>query len=59
MNSNKIFLIVLFLSIPISLLASYLIFKFFGKDIQPSILGMCVILTYILYSVLFTEDENS
>jgi hypothetical protein len=59
MNSNKLFIIVLCASIPFSVLISFLIFKIFGKSFSPSIIGMGIILMYILYSVLFIEDENT
>lgn len=57
MNNKTV--IILFLSAPIAMLISYLTYKFYGKNIPPSIIGLPVVLFLILLSSIFNKDERS
>lgn len=53
-------IVVLFFTIPLATLISYLMHKFYNKNIQPSIIGLAIASIYIIAdSLLNKKDEKS
>lgn len=45
-------------SVVVSCGISYILYKFFGKNVPPSIIGMMLILIYVGVASLFDKDDE-